>query len=218
MSKLVDDQAYARRRMVEEQIMRRGVKDRRVLDAMMKVPRHFFVEDALRSQAYADHPLQIGERQTISQPFIVAAMTEALKPQPGDRVLEIGTGSGYQAAVLARLARRVYSVERLRGLMNKARSILDELNVHNVYLKLGDGTLGWPQQAPFDCIIVTAGAPGIPQPLVDQLAPGGRLVVPEGDRESQMLRRVTRTEEGLVSENITGCRFVPLIGEQGWGA
>jgi len=213
-----DHYETARRRMVETQIRARGVRDERVLAAMLKVPRHKFVEEAYGAQAYADHPLQIGEHQTISQPYMVAVMTEALRLKETDRVLEIGTGSGYQAAVLAELAEKVYSVERLRPLMIKARQTLDRLSYTNVVIKVGDGTSGWPEEAPFEAIIVTAGSPLIPQPLVAQLATGGRLVIPVGDENSQSLKRLTLTEQGPREEDLLGCRFVKLIGQHGWGA
>ena len=211
-----DHFATARRRMVESQIKSRGVADPLVLAAILKVPRHLFVEEALWSQAYADHPLQIGEHQTISQPYMVASMTEALRLAGGERVLEIGTGSGYQAAVLAEIAAKVYSIERLRPLMSQARQVLDRLGYHNILIKLGDGTAGWPEEGPFEGIVVTAGAPEIPQPLVAQLASGGRLVVPVGDQQSQTLKRLTLTERGPEVEDLTGCRFVRLIGRYGW--
>jgi len=204
--------------MVETQIRARGVRDERVLAAMLRVPRHEFVEDAYGAQAYADHPLQIGEHQTISQPYMVAVMTEALRLKETDRVLEIGTGSGYQAAVLAELAEKVYSIERLRPLMIKARQTLDKLSYTNVVIKVGDGTAGWPEEAPFEAIIVTAGSPLIPQPLVAQLTTGGRLVIPVGDETSQSLKRLTLTEQGPKEEDLLGCRFVKLIGQHGWEA
>ena len=169
--------ATARNRMVESQLINRGIKDTRVLDAMRKVPRHRFVEEALFSQAYNDHPLPIGEKQTISQPYMVALMTEALELQGPERVLEIGTGSGYQTAILAELAEKIYSIERIRTLSTRAQRILDDLGYFNVVLKVGDGSLGLKEEAPFDAIIVTAGSPDIPQPLVDQLAMGGRLLI-----------------------------------------
>jgi protein-L-isoaspartate(D-aspartate) O-methyltransferase len=183
---------------------------------MLKVPRHLFVQEALRPQAYADRPLQIGEYQTISQPYMVALMTQLLQLKGDATVLEIGTGSGYQAAILAELADRVYSVERLNSLKVKARRVLDQLGYTNVVLKLGDGTLGWPEYAPFGGIIVTAGAPDIPQPLVDQLAEGARLVVPVGDQDTQVLKIVTRTAKGVKSVDSIRCRFVKLVGRQGW--
>ena len=208
--------ATARNRMVESQLISRGIKDPRVLDAMRKVPRHRFVEEALVSQAYNDHPLPIGEKQTISQPYMVALMTEALELQGQERVLEIGTGSGYQTAILAELAEKIYSIERIRTLSVKAQRILDDLGYFNVVLKVGDGSLGLKEEAPFDAIIVTAGSPEVPQPLVDQLAMGGRLVVPVGDRYTQSLMKITRVKEGITKTDLGGCRFVSLLGTHGW--
>jgi len=208
--------AKARQKMVDEQIASRGIKDLRVLNAMCKVPRHLFVEEALHGQAYNDYPLPIGEKQTISQPYMVALMTEALELKGDERVLEIGTGSGYQAAILAELAEWVYSVERIRSLANKARKLLDELNCYNVEIKVSDGTQGWKEKAPYQAITVTAGAPEIPEPLLDQLIPGGRLVVPVGDAFSQTLVRVIRTKGGFKREDMGGCHFVKLIGKHGW--
>jgi len=206
----------ARLKMVEEQIVSRGIKDPRVIAAVKKVPRHLFVEEALQSQAYGDHPLPIGEKQTISQPYMVALMTEALELAGKEKVLEIGAGSGYQTAILAELAEKVFSVERIRSLAIKARQLLYELGYFNIEIKIFDGTYGWTEEAPFDAIIVTAGAPDIPQPLVDQLAIGGRLVIPVGDAYVQDLIRVTKTKEGIKKEDLGGCRFVKLIGKYGW--
>ncbi|MGD0919168.1 MAG: protein-L-isoaspartate(D-aspartate) O-methyltransferase [Thermodesulfobacteriota bacterium] len=206
----------ARLRMVEEQIIGRGIKDSRVIAAMKKVPRHLFVEEALQSQAYSDHPLPIGEKQTISQPFMVALMTEALKLEGREKVLEIGTGSGYQTAILAQLAAKVFSIERIRSLAIRARKLIYELGYLNVEIKFSDGTSGWTEESPFDAIIVTAGAPEVPQPLVDQLATGGRLAVPVGDPYSQDLLRINKTGEGIKKEDLGGCRFVKLIGRYGW--
>ena len=202
--------------MVDSQLVSRGIKDAKVLLAMRKVPRHRFVEEALISQAYGDYPLPIGEKQTISQPYIVALMTEALELRGAERVLEIGTGSGYQTAILAELAEKVYSIERMYPLSVKARRLLDELGYLNVVLKVGDGTLGWKEEAPFDAVIVTAGSPDVPQPLVDQLTVGGRLVIPVGDRYSQSLVRVARAKEGIRKSDLGGCRFVNLVGQHGW--
>ena len=202
--------------MVEEQIVSRGIKDPRVIAAMKKVPRHLFVEEALQSQAYSDHPLPIGEKQTISQPYMVALMTEALQLKEKEKVLEIGAGSGYQTAILAELAEKVFSIERIRSLAIKARQLLYELGYFNVEIKIFDGTYGWMEKSPFDAILVTAGAPDIPQPLYDQLAMGGRLVIPVGDISIQDLFRITKTEGGMKKENLGGCRFVKLIGRYGW--
>lgn len=206
-----------RENMVTSQIEARGIKDRRVLDAMRKVPRHLFVSEALQDQAYGDFPLPIGDGQTISQPFIVAEMTQALELTKDDRVLEIGTGSGYQTAVLAELAFRVYTIERVRDLFVRARRILDELGYHNVVARCADGTMGWPDESPFEAILVTAGAPETPRRLVKQLAVGGRMVVPVGDRYSQTLCLLRKeTEEEVTETGLGGCRFVKLIGEEGW--
>lgn len=202
--------------MVESQLVARGISDPEVLAAMRKVPRHLFVEEALRDQAYNDHPLPIAERQTISQPYMVALMTELLALERGHKVLEIGTGSGYQTAILAELADQVFSVERLITLSQRARQVIEQLGYRNVVLKVGDGTLGWPEEAPFHGILVSAGAPHVPQPLIDQLAMGGRLVVPVGDHLSQELILVERVPEGIRKSNHGGCRFVDLIGKDGW--
>jgi protein-L-isoaspartate(D-aspartate) O-methyltransferase len=209
--------SIARRRMVEDQVIARGVKDQRVIDAMLKVPRHKFVEHALEGQAYQDAPLPIGERQTISQPYMVAAMSEALALDGSETVLEVGTGSGYQAAVLAMLADRVFSLERIPALARRARRILDECGFNKVNIRVADGTRGWLEMAPFDAIIVTAGAPKVPREYLAQLAAGGRLVIPVGDRGSQVLMRITRIgEDDYREERLLGCRFVPLIGASGW--
>jgi len=204
--------------MVEEQIASRGVKDAGLIAAMKKIPRHLFVEEALQSQAYTDHPLPIGEKQTISQPYMVALMTEALLLTGKEKILEIGTGSGYQTAILAEMCEKVYSVERIRPLAIRARKLLYELGYFNVEIKIFDGTFGWTEESPFDAILVTAGSPDIPQPLVDQLAMGGRLVIPVGDEFVQDLFRVTKTKEGVKREDLGGCRFVKLIGKYGWEA
>lgn len=210
------DYSIARRRMVE-QVKGQGVSDPLVLDAMLQVPRHLFVEEALQNQAYGDFPLPIGEKQTISHPYMVAAMTEALRLQGGESVLEIGTGSGYQAAVLARIAARVYSIERFPSLARRARRLLDQAGYGNVNIKLTDGTLGWEEASPFDGILVTAGAPSVPEEYLKQLAPGGRLVIPVGDRQGQNLVRFTRTgAKSFIEERLIACRFVPLVGRFGW--
>jgi len=206
----------ARVKMVEEQIISREIKDPRVIAAMKKVPRHLFVEEALQSQAYSDHPLPIGEKQTISQPYMVALMTEALQLTGKKRVLEIGAGSGYQTAILAELAERVFSIERIRPLAIRARQLIYELGYFNVEIKIFDGTYGWAEEGPFDAIMVTAGGPDIPQPLLDQLTMGGRLVIPVGDAFVQDLIRITKTGEGIKKEDLGGCRFVKLIGKYGW--
>lgn len=196
----------------------RGVRDPRVLQALEAVPRHRLVPEALHAQAYRDLPLPIGDGQTISAPSTVAAMSEALALAGGEHVLEIGTGSGYQAAVLARLAERVISIERLPRLVAEARRRLDALGVTNVVIHLGDGSLGRPADAPFDAIVLTAGAPEIPGPLLTQLAPGGRLVGPIGPRGAQELVRVHRRRSGFAREVLGPCRFVDLVGAHGWAA
>ena len=212
------DYRLAREKMVRSQLISRGIKDTLVLSAMGKVPRDRFVEEALVGEAYNDHPLPIGHKQTISQPYMVALMTEALMLTGNEKVLEIGTGSGYQTAVLAELAEKVYTVERIRALMVQARTILAELACNNVLFKAYDGTLGWQEFAPYEAIMVTAGAPGIPEPLLDQLAEGGRLVIPVGDRTSQDLKRITKKNGKYLKESLGGCRFVNLIGVHGWEA
>ena len=210
------DYLTARRMMVQRQLVGRGVRDRRVLAAMEEVPRHFFVDEALWHEAYDDSPLPIGEGQTISQPYMVAVMTELLKLDGDETVLEIGTGSGYQAAVLTRLCRWVYTMERLESLSERARKAVETCGYTNISFIVGDGTQGWPDHAPYDGIIVTAGAPNIPHTLVEQLVEGGRLVIPVGDRFSQVLKLVIRTKEGTIVESHTGCRFVDLVGKFGW--
>ena len=202
--------------MVDEQIAARGVKDPMVLAAMRKVPRHEFMPEALRGQAYRDGALPIGEAQTISQPYMVALMTELLQLTGKERVLELGTGSGYQAAVLAELCEKVYTIERVKTLADKARATLDRLGYRGVAMKVYDGTYGWKEMAPFDAIIVTAAAPDVPASLVDQLAIGGRLVIPVGDRLSQVLTRITKRADGAITEKSIPCVFVPLIGAFGW--
>ncbi len=213
----MNDFAIARRRMVEDQLIARGITDPRVIDAMRKVPRHKFVEQALENQAYQDAPLPIGARQTISQPYMVALMSEALQLTGSETVLEVGTGSGYQAAVLSLLADRVFSLERIPELARRARKVLDACGYTKVNIRVADGTRGWHDQAPFDAIMVTAGAPDVPQDYLDQLAIGGRLVIPVGDRISQILMRLTRTSaQEFKKEKLLGCRFVPLVGDHGW--
>lgn len=204
-------------RMVEDQIVGRGVKDQRVIEALKRIPRHLFTEEALQSRAYDDCPLPIGEKQTISQPYMVAAMSEALDLTGNESVLEVGTGSGYQTAVLCMLARIVYSIERIETFVQRAGKILSSLEIRNVVMKVGDGSLGWRSKAPFDRILVTAGSPDVPQPLVDQLAPEGRLVIPVGDRGTQSLLRVRRLPDGNTkTEELGDCRFVDLQGAFGW--
>jgi len=208
--------AIPRERMVTEQVTRRGVRDARVLRAMGKVLRHRFVDEALSGRAYGDYPLPIGERQTISQPYMVALMSEALELVGHERVLEIGTGSGYQTAVLAELCSKVYSIERIKGLADRAIRMLDSLGYYNVLVRVGDGSLGWREEAPFDAILVTAAAPSVPDALVEQLSPKGRLVVPVGDAYSQELRKGVKEDEGMHWTDLGGCVFVKLIGNQGW--
>jgi protein-L-isoaspartate(D-aspartate) O-methyltransferase len=205
-----------RNEMVTKQIIARGISDPRVLSAMRSVPRHLFVSEAMMDQAYGDFPLPIGEQQTISQPYIVAEMTQSLQITPEDRVLEIGTGSGYQAAILSHLAFRVYTVERIYSLYVRTRKLFDQLLYHNIVTRYSDGTTGWKEESPFDAIIVTAGAPEIPAVLVNQLAVWGRMVIPVGDRHSQDLIKLVRDEKGIHQANLGGCRFVKLIGEHGW--
>ncbi len=205
-----------RARMVEEQIIARGVKDERVLAAMRRVPRHEFLPEALRCMAYQDSALPLGEGQTMSQPFMVALMTELLELKGTERVLEIGTGSGYQAAVLAELCEKVYTVERIKILADRARQNLDRLGYQRVAIKVYDGTYGWKEMAPFDAIIVTAGSPDVPAPLVEQIKDGGRMVIPVGERYNQTLLKVAKTPEGYVHERSIPCVFVPLIGNHGW--
>jgi protein-L-isoaspartate(D-aspartate) O-methyltransferase len=210
------DPNVARDRMVTEQLAARGIHDAAVLAAMRRVPRHLFVEAALRERAYEDTPLPIGERQTISQPYMVALMTEALGLVRHERVLEVGTGSGYQTAVLAELGARIVSIERIERLAERARLVLGLLGHSDVRIELGDGTLGWPSAAPYDAILVTAGAPCIPRPLLEQLAPAGRVVLPIGEDELQTLVRLRRGPDGLIEEYLGECRFVKLRGSYGW--
>jgi len=213
---MVDDNARLRDDMLTQQLIRRGIRDERVLQAMRAMPRHLFVPAHQRPLAYEDMPLAIGHAQTISQPLMVAMMTEALQLQGHERVLEIGTGSGYQAAILSRLAAVVFSIERIAELATQARGTLAMQGIMNVQILVGDGTLGLPEHGPYDAIVVTAAAPKIPPALVEQLAPGGRLVIPVGDRHEQTLVRLTATHNGPRIESLGGCRFVPLIGQQGW--
>ena len=208
--------AIYRERMIEEQLVPRGIGDPRVLEAMRQVPRHLFVEDAMQAHAYGDFPLPIGSGQTISQPYIVALMTEALQLKGSERVLEIGTGSGYQAAILSRLCLRVYTIERIDALVGRARRVFDRLRYHNIVSRIDDGTEGWSAEAPFDGILVTAGGPRIPDPLLAQLADPGRLVIPVGDQGVQDLQLVEKRDGGLTVRTIEQVRFVDLIGAYGW--
>jgi protein-L-isoaspartate(D-aspartate) O-methyltransferase len=203
--------------MVRDQLVPRGIKNERVLDAMRRVPRQMFVGKHLKKMAYDDYPLLIGEEQTISQPYMVAAMTEALEPYGEDRVLEIGTGSGYQTAILAELVQEVFTVERISSLAHKASEVLLGLGYSNIHFKTGDGTRGWSEHAPFDKTLVTAGSPGVPKELFRQLRNSGRMVIPIGDTFSQVLTIVVKRGEELKKEKLFSCIFVPLVGENGWG-
>jgi len=208
--------ARERERMVDEQLARRGVGDERVLAAMRRVPRHLFVQEALRDRAYGDHPLPIGEEQTISQPYIVGLMTALLELTGREKVLEVGTGSGYQTAVLASLARRVCSIERLPRLAERARATLEALGYDNVWVRVGNGTLGWPDEAPFDRILVAAGGPAVPPPLFQQLVAGGRMVLPIGDAENQTLTVVDNDQGRMRTRAVGDCKFVKLVGKYAW--
>jgi protein-L-isoaspartate(D-aspartate) O-methyltransferase len=209
--------ARERDRMVEEQVAARGVTDARVLEAMRRVPRHLFVEEALEEQAYGDHPLPIGEGQTISQPFMVAKMTELLRLSGTEKVLEVGTGSGYQSAVLGQLAERVCTIERIPKLAQRAREVLEMLGYANVWVRVANGTLGWPDEAPFDRILVAAGGPAVPPPLFAQLAEGGRMVMPVGDAATQVLQVVEKHQGAMQTSQDAGCVFVKLVGKYAWG-
>lgn len=202
--------------MVREQLIPRGISDEKVLEAFRKVERHCFVVPELQSTSYEDYPLPIGERQTISQPYMVGLMTQCLGLKGNEKILEIGTGSGYQAAILASIVKEVYSVERIEPLAETARRILKGLGYNNVKTKVGDGTLGWKEYAPYDGIIVTAGAPKIPDTYIDQLNIGGRLVIPTGEMFSQVLAVVEKKATGIETSNVCGCVFVPLVGKEGW--
>ncbi|MEA3468612.1 MAG: protein-L-isoaspartate(D-aspartate) O-methyltransferase [Thermodesulfobacteriota bacterium] len=213
---MIDRFATVRERMVQEQLLRRGIMDPGVLKAMSEVPRHLFVDDAMQAKAYGDYPLPIAGDQTISQPYIVAAMTQVLQLQGTEKVLEIGTGSGYQAAVLSRLCDKVYTVERINTLLAGARKIFDRLHYYNILARLDDGTLGWRENAPYDVIIVTAAGPQIPEPLIEQLADPGRMVIPVGDRNVQELQYLTKKDGEITVQRLESVRFVSLIGEHGW--
>ena len=210
------DYRIARDKMVKNQLVPRGITDQGVLKAMRKVPRHLFLEEALVGEAYNDHPLPIGHQQTISQPYIVALMTQALELTGREKTLEIGTGCGYQTAILAELSEKVYTVERIRPLMEEARALLAELNYLNVIFSAFDGTIVWKEYEPYDAIMVTAGSAKIPQPLLEQLADGGRMIIPIGDKTSQELIRITRDKDQYDRKSLGGCRFVNLIGIHGW--
>ena len=202
--------------MVQDQLVGRGIVDARVLAAMRKIPRHLFVDAGIVNRAYDDSALPIGDKQTLSQPYMAARMSETLALSGAEKVLEIGTGSAYQTALLAELCFNVFSVEKIRALSRKARSLLDHLDYQNIALHVGDGTIGWSEHAPYDAIIVTAGAPKPPQPLLDQLSIGGRLVIPVGDEQAQTLLRVTRTRTSFKQEQLGECKFVKLLGKYGW--
>ena len=212
----IDGREKERLRMVETQIAARGVRDERVLSAMREVPRHLFVPESYQTAAYNDSPLPIGKGQTISQPYIVAVMTELLRLMPTDKVLEIGSGSGYQAAILGKLAQMVVTVERIPEVAEIARANLARVGITNVTVATGNGTIGYPEGAPFDGILITAATPSVPAPLIDQMAEGGRLVAPVGSRDLQELVRLTRKGERITRELFGGVVFVPLLGEHGW--
>ncbi len=210
------DAVELRNRMVEEQLIPRGIMNEKVLAAIRKIPRHLFIPGKSLENAYGDYPLPVGEGQTISQPYMVALMTQCLELEGGEKVLEIGTGSGYQAAILAEIAKEVYSMERFGSLAQNARSFLEGLGYKNIKIKAGDGTEGWSEFAPYDGIIVTAGTPSIPEPLLEQLAEGGKMVIPVGGAFSQELILVRKTAGEISQEEICGCVFVPLVGKYGW--
>jgi protein-L-isoaspartate(D-aspartate) O-methyltransferase len=205
-----------RKKMMEHQIAARGVSDRRVLEAMLRIPRHLFIPESMQGRAYDDSPLPIGDGQTISQPYMVAWMTELLEVEEDDRILEVGTGSGYQAAILCELGKEIYSIEKYSSLAQRAEEKLRSLGCDNITIRVGDGTLGWPEEAPFDGIMVTAGAPSIPEPLVEQLAEGGRLVIPVGPSGMQMLTLIRREGKEYRTMEEGTCVFVPLVGKFGW--
>ena len=205
-----------RKEMIEKQLKSRGIQDGLVLKAMEKVERHRFVEEALRSQAYEDRALPIGHGQTISQPYMVAIMTQSLALRGKEKILEVGTGSGYQAAVLAEICEKVFTIERNPDLARRARAILDQLGSQNIALRVGDGTMGWKEFSPFDGIMITAGSPVIPSHLIEQLKIGGKLVIPVGDRELQRLKVLEKFEDGINENEVCDCTFVPLIGREGW--
>ncbi len=205
-----------RTKMVKEQLIPRGIKDKRTLKVFREVPRELFVDDKYLDNSYEDHPLPIGNGQTISQPYIVALMTESLSLSPTDKVLEIGTGSGYQTTILAKMCREVYSIERFSGLAKKAEKVLEDLEIKNVTFKIADGSIGWEEQAPFDAILVAASAPRVPEPLLEQLNENGRLVIPVGSMYSQSLLRLVKKGGVIERKDICGCVFVPMVGKYGW--
>jgi protein-L-isoaspartate(D-aspartate) O-methyltransferase len=202
--------------MLKTQLISRGIKDEIVLNAMKKVPRHLFVDDSMQNKAYEDTALPIGEGQTISQPYMVAVMTELLELKGNEKVLEIGTGSGYQTAILAELAKEVYTVERVAVLAKRSEERLHSLGYNNIHIKVGDGTIGWAEESPFNRILITAGCPKIPNSLIEQIAEGGIIIAPVGDRFSQQLLKVRKSKDKLLEQYHTPCVFVPLIGAYGW--
>jgi protein-L-isoaspartate(D-aspartate) O-methyltransferase len=206
----------SRLKMVKEQLITRGIKDERLLAAMRKIPRHLFVPEALRSRAYGDHPLPIGEGQTISQPYVIALMVEALELQGTEKILEIGTGSGYQTAILAELAEKVYSIERIKFLALKARELIEKLGYINILIRIADGSYGWREEGPFDRIIVSAASPSIPDPLLGQLKDGGIMIVPLGNENSQTLVKVKKEGNKKRISTLSSCFFVKMIGQYGW--
>lgn len=210
------DYEIARARMVKEQLIKRGINDERVLNAMGSVPRHMFIDQAFWPRAYGDHPLPIGHDQTISQPYIVALMCQELKLPEGKKILEIGTGSGYQCAILAVMGYSVYTIERCGELSRRARVIVKKLGITGIHFKIGDGSIGWKEESPFDGIVVTAGAPTVPEDLIEQLITGGRIIIPIGGRVTQRLQVIEKGEKIIEKRDICGCSFVPLIGQQGW--
>ena len=214
-ARVFSDFSIHRQRMMDT-LIERGIQDPATLRAMIEVPRHQFVEDAMQARSYGDFPLPIGSNQTISQPFVVARMTQALQLKGHERVLEIGTGSGYQAAVLSRLCKQVYTVERIHSLLGRARKVFDQLHYYNIISCIDDGTVGWPDQAPFDAVVVTAGGPKIPEPLIKQLADPGRIVMPVGTQEDQELQFLEKRNRRIRIQSIGHVRFVNLIGEHGW--
>jgi protein-L-isoaspartate(D-aspartate) O-methyltransferase len=212
----LDNYTIARERMVEEQLVQRGIKDPLILDAMRRVPRHLFVDESTRDQAYEDHPLPIGEGQTISQPYMIALMALAMQLAEGEHVLEVGTGSGYLTAILAEQGVEICSVELSPQLAQRSQAVLHRLGYQGVAVHVGDGTLGWPEAAPFDAIVIGAAAPGIPRPLLAQLRLGGRIVAPMGEEDLQTLVRIWKERSGLREEYFGECQFVKLRGEHGW--
>ena len=210
------DYEVARARMVKEQLIKRGINDERVLMAIGSVPRHIFLDQAFWPRAYGDHPLPIGHNQTISQPYIVALMCQELKLEEGKKILEIGTGSGYQSAVLAVMGYSVYTIERYEELSVRAEDIIKRLEITGVHFKIGDGSIGWEKESPFDGIIVTAGAPAVPEDLMEQVITGGKIIIPVGDRFSQRMQIIEKGEKIIEKRDICGCTFVPLVGKQGW--